>query len=333
MRTSLSWHGRAPRLGALVLCAAAGFAAGCGDNDPMGNPNGDMGNPNVVPAEPAAGKSLGGAGTPSVAALDKDGKTAYVLVTDADQNIQLMSYPTNGTEPAKIATSVPLQAPTAIAIDGTDTLYIADIGHDNGGVVYRGSLSGALSVVTSDIRAPAGIAISPDGKDLFVTGQDKDGAPAVFQVPAAGGTATVASKGAPLSQPSGLTFSADGTLYVMDGTVNGPREGAVLKVMGSTATVFSKGSMTVAFPAGLAQSGATGLLATSNATGAAAIYAIASDGTVKEQVLSGDKLSLDGDPTTIARAAKANAWVVVDTATPPQKTAGVLGGSVLFLTP
>lgn len=327
MRTSLSWRGRRPRLSALVLCAAAGFAASCGDNDPMGNPNG------AVPTEPATGKNLGSAGVPGAAALDKDGKTAYVLVTDADQNVQLMSYPTNGMEPAKISTSVPLQAPTAMIIDGSDTLYIADIGHDNGGVVYRGDLSGSLSVVTTDIRAPAGIAISPDGKDLYVTGQDKDGAPAVFQVPAAGGTATVATKGEPLSQPSGLTFSADGTLYVMDGTAKGPREGAVLKVMGSTATVFSQGTMTVAFPAGLAPSGMTGLLATSNSPGAANIYAIASDGSVKPQVLSGDKLNLDGDPTTIARAAKANAWVVVDTATPPQKTAGVVSGSVLLLTP
>lgn len=283
--------------------------------------------------EPTTGKSFSLAVHPATAALDSVGKTVYALVYDTDQRVFILRYPTNGDTPIKVQPSIVLQAPTAIAIDSSDTLYIADIGSDNSGVIYRGDVNGSMSVVTTEIGAPGGIAISPDGKDLFISGQDKSGVPAVFQVPAVGGSATVATKGPPLSQPSSLTFSADGILYVIDSTVNGPHEGAVLQLTGSTATVFSKRSLTVGFPAGLAPSGKSGLLVTSNATGAASLFAIAKDGTVTTQALNGDQLSADGDPTTIARAAKAGAWVVVDTATPPQKNVGTVAGSLLLMTP
>lgn len=327
---------RAAHLGAL---AGLSLLVACGDNDGPATPadmggGGDM--TTVEPQkEPATIKSLGTVNRPTAAALDKDGKNVYVLGYDQNGAARLFTTPSSGGNGTftPITTTIPLAQPVALAIDGNNQLYIADIGTDDGGAVYKGTLAGALSVLGTGVFAPAGIAVSKDGADVYVTGQDKSGAPGLFKMSAAGGNATVAAMGAPFSNPSGVTFGPDGALYVLDSTAISPTEGAVLKVNGSAATTFSKTPLKVGFSTGIAPSGTDKLLLTSNAPGAAGVFNVASDGTVAATALTGLGIDKDGDPATVARAAATNAWVVLDTATPPQNTAGLLSGAVLYLTP
>ena len=325
---------RAAHLGVL---AGLSLLVACGDNDGPTTPA-DMGGGGDMttvepPKEPAISKSLGTVNRPTAAALDKDGKNVYVLGYDQNGAAQLFTAPSSGGAFTPVTTTIPLAQPVALAIDGNNQLYVADIGTDDGGAVYKGTLTGTLSVLGTGVFAPAGIAVSKDGADVYVTGQDKSGAPGLFKMPAAGGSATVAAMGAPFSNPSGVTFGPDGALYVLDSSAISPTEGAVLKVNGSAATTFSKTPLKVGFSTGIAPSGTDKLLITSNTPGAAGVFNVASDGTVAATSLTGLTVDKDGDPATVARAAATNAWVVIDTATPPQTTAGLLSGAVLYLTP
>lgn len=72
---------------------------------------------------------------------------------------------------------------------------------------------------------------SPDGSTIYYTSFGKDGVPAVFSVPAAGGDPTVLTSGAPFVTPLGLDVSSDGkTLYVADPWTAGADGNAIFAV-------------------------------------------------------------------------------------------------------
>ncbi len=72
-------------------------------------------------------------------------------------------------------------------------------------------------VATTDAtRQPVDATPSPDGKTIYFAATG-DPTPAIFSVPAAGGTVTKITEGAPLTKPSGIAAMADGNgLYVAD---------------------------------------------------------------------------------------------------------------------
>lgn len=321
MRSPPRWSGRTA--GALVAVAAGGLLSlpSCGDNT-------------SARLEPATSKLLGVVNRPTAAALDSEGKTVFVTGYDADNTAQLYSLPATGGAATKVATSIPLGHPLALAIDGNNNLYIADTGLDDGDAIFRGTTAGLLMPLAANgPRALSGLVLSPDGADVYVTGRDRtDGQPGVFKIPAAGGDATVVAKGAPFTDPAGLTFANDGVLYVIDATAAGTG-GAVIKVEGSTATLLTKTPLRVGYAAGISPHGKSDLMITSNDPGAAGIFTVSPTGELTAKVLTGDKLNANGDPATITQASKSNAWVVVDTATPPQGSPEVINGAILLLTP
>lgn len=304
--------------GALAALGGGGllWVSSCGDN--------------IEPrTEPRSGKVLGVLSGPTAAVLDSKGDTVYVLAHDQDGLAQLYALPAAGGAPTLVPTSVPLAAPIGLTIDKDDTLYIADPGTDEGGAIYRGTVAGALVPMgTVPVRAPAGIAVSPDGRDVYVTGRDKaDGLPGVFKISATGEGVAVA-KGAPFSDPAGVAMSNDGVLHVLDATAADSGAGAVIQIVEGKATRLTTTPLAVGFGAGLTASGKTDLLVTGNAAGAAGLFKVLRSGEVVAQDLSGDKLDVNGDPGAIQQGIRNNAWVAVDTATP-----GKQGGAVLLLTP
>lgn len=304
--------------GALAALGAGGllWVSSCGDN--------------LAPrTEPRSGKALGVVNRPVAAALDSKGETVYVLGHDQDGLAQLYSLPAAGGAPTLIATSVPLAAPTGLTIDKDDTLYIVDPGTDDGGAIYRGTVAGALVPMgMAQVWSPTGIAVGPSGRDVFVTGRDRgDRLPGVFRLSAAG-EADIVAKGAPFSDPAGVTLSNDGVLHVLDATAGEADSGAVIQIVDNKAAILSKTPLKVGFGAGITATGPSDLLVTGNAAGAAGLFKVMRSGEVVAQDLSGDKLDVNGDPGSIQQGVRSNAWVAVDTATP-----GAQGGTILLLTP
>src|SRR3954468_1952254 len=105
------------------------------------------------------------------------------------------------------------------------------------------SAQGVSFSATTKATLPWDAVPSPDGSTIYYTAFAKDGTPAVFSVPAAGGDATVLASGAPLVMPLGLDVSSDGkTLYVADPWTAGADGNAVFAVStagGSTPTAVA----------------------------------------------------------------------------------------------
>ncbi len=75
---------------------------------------------------------------------------------------------------------------------------------------------------------PWDAAPSPDGATIYYTAIGKDGAPAVFSVPAAGGDPVVLVAGEPMAMPFGIDVSSDGkTVYVSDPWMAGAAGNAI----------------------------------------------------------------------------------------------------------
>lgn len=326
---------------ALVGLAAGSAQLSCGDNLPPRTM--DMMEQPPTPflrSTPINGKLLRAVDRPSAVAVDSEGKVIYLVGRDSDGAAQLYSMPVAGGTPTQLSAGVALEAPTALAIDTKGNLFVADPATDDGGAIYKGGTSGALARFGGNtVRSPVGLAISDDGQDLYVTGRDPmDNQPAVFKISTVDGTPTMLVKGAPLGQPSGIALSNDGKIYVVDsaavsGTPAVDGAGAVIRVDSNSATIFSKAPLRVGFPAGLAATGQSDLLVNSNAPGAAGVFIITSTGDQMGTGLAGDVINVDGDPAGLYQAARANVWVALDTATPPQATPGGVGGSVLVMTP
>jgi DNA-binding beta-propeller fold protein YncE len=165
-------------------------------------------------------------------AITPDGKSVYVPNNSEDNIVDQLAVTTGGTlttnTPSKVHT--PLDNPHAIAVspDGK-SVYVTDDGHHNatdttpahGVSQYDVGAGGALiskspaSVASG--TAPVAIAMSPDGKSVYVANSG-DNTISQYHVGNGGGlsamTPTTVASG---SGPSGIAVSADGkSVYVTD---------------------------------------------------------------------------------------------------------------------
>jgi hypothetical protein len=276
--------------------------------------------PQPGPQAPKSSRAVARVDRPLCAAADDSGGNVYFVAYDAEGQVQLYTVPAAGGTPRVIPTAGLLSHPVGLAIKPDNSaLYIADLGDPGGegeetGAVLRVPLSGGTAgrVAAADLIAPAGIAMTADGKELLVTGKGRDGAPAVWRL-ADGGGATLLYQGAALQSPSGIAQTDDGTIYVADAMALSPREGAVVRISAGAAAVHSKVPLRLGFPAGLAPSGPRRpdvlLAGVSDKTGMGVIYLVTAGGDVSEVSLP--LAATDLGP--LHRSARGTTWVAVDT--------------------
>ncbi len=244
-----------------VTVAILGLAA-CGSSGSSdGNAGKATGDGGLAVADVAARTDA--SRQPIDAAPSPDGKVIYYATT-GDTAPALFSVPAGGGGTmATIAEGVPLAKPSGVAVatDGS-RLYVAD----QQAVVAGGTGSGGaiLTVATTATSqaptllsgtagwAPHGLDIVKQGDTdvVYFTGTDPaNGAPGLFQVPAAAGTVTTIAEGTPFISPDSVVVTAQGVAYVSD-QGSGPGQGLVLRVKGTAVTPILTG-LTLGKPAGV----------------------------------------------------------------------------------
>ena len=128
----------------------------------------------------------------------------------------------------------PLAYPSDITVtcDG-GTLLVSDVGGASsvdatqafeesneeslGGIFTLSPEGGAPQPFTANgVARAAGVIVSVDCDDLYISGYTADGTPAVFTAPVEGGAADVLHEGAPLVAPTGIHVDASDVAWVMD---------------------------------------------------------------------------------------------------------------------
>jgi DNA-binding beta-propeller fold protein YncE len=153
----------------------------------------------------------------------------------------------------------PLVAPFGIAT-GTDgsMLYVADSAYEpaSGGIGTVWTLPAAGGALTSlaaaEGFAPRGLEVlsGAEGDEVVFTGRNPaDGQPGLYKI--VSGTLVTVAKGAPFVEPSGVAIVDENMMFVSDTDGTGDGLGAVIMVMGGTATVLAP-SIGVGYPAGIA---------------------------------------------------------------------------------
>lgn len=332
---------RSGRLAGPLVAAATWSLVGLAGCDSTPNAM-DMGtNPDLAmvqpPGPPTKSSLVATVDRPLAAVLSPDAKTVFLTAHDANGLAQLYRVDSGGA-PAVLNTGGKLIHPVGLGISPSGTtLYIVDSagGSEDAGVVYSSDTTGALGGTTyTGVRAPAGVAVSADGQTVYITGfETASGQPGLFSASVGGGAVTAVAKGSPFSNPSAVTITADGTLYVVDTTALGPKLGAVIKVSGATATKFTTQALTVGFSAGIAPDGvgSNDLLVTGNTGLGSGFISNVSTAGAATPITVGTPLF---DPATIHRAANVSAWVTVDSVNAMQASPATQQlGSVYLLTP
>jgi hypothetical protein len=201
-------------------------------------------------------------------------------VIDSDSRAAIYTVASAGGAASILYQGAPLREPTGLLLscDGS-TLYIADIGFTAGdeselddippAPLYTLDLATkALAPLTATgLAEAASLAWNNDCTRIHASGYTTEGAPAVFSLPIAGGTATVIKSGAPLSSPSGIYVDADNLTWVVD---QQPNEGTNAKLFaikeedGATDEIITE--LRVSEPAGcsLIAAGGIAILPTRN---------------------------------------------------------------------
>jgi len=128
----------------------------------------------------------------------------------------------------------PLAYPSDVTVtcDGS-TLLVSDIGgasdidatqafeestEESLGGIFSLSVEGGdpQPFTATGVARAAGVIVSVDCEDLYISGYTDDGAAAVFTTPVEGGAATIVHEGAPLVAPTGIHVDAHGVAWVMD---------------------------------------------------------------------------------------------------------------------
>ncbi len=263
---------------ALALLTPLYSLAGCSGSGDATPPGGGADGPTVNGADmgPGTGPSLvvapattsGDFVRPFDSVPSTDGSTFYFVATNGAGAPAIFSVPARGGAAVRLASGAPLSSPFGIAIstDGK-TLYVADPGAgaadsaaatdpDAPGAVYTLPVGGGTPALLAGTAgySPRGLDVVLEGKAdaVYFTGLDPaDGSPGLFKVGAAGGGTTVVSKGAPLSEPSGVAVAASGIAYVTDHLGSGGARGALFQVSAGSASKLV-GGLRFGFPAGVA---------------------------------------------------------------------------------
>ncbi len=172
-------------------------------------------------------------------------------------------YPQPSGTPTKIGGST-FVAPSALALDASGDLYIAD--YDLGAVytVPAANRSSVTQLTISGVTLyhPISLAVDPSG-NLYIGDTGPAGSTAtatspgfIVKVPVGGGTATKLSytlSGAPVIFPQALTTDTAGNLYIADGGDGQTNLGDLVVVPANTGIpgYISTGSYTLDGPAGL----------------------------------------------------------------------------------
>lgn len=224
-------------MGGAVISAFAAFAIaqGCSDGAPPG------GTTKIVVTEAASGLNA-----PLDAAPDPKDETIFFLATGAN-GIGVFKVKESGGTPSEVFSGDPFVDPHGIVVDPDGSkIYVADRASEAGaGAIYTLPVGGGMPTLlagTSGTHPSAlDIAEVKGETDVYFTGTDMDGVPAVFSIPPDGGTATKLAGGEPLGKPDGIAAAMDGAVYVTDEAPTTGGQGAVFKVQGGKITSVANG--------------------------------------------------------------------------------------------
>jgi sugar lactone lactonase YvrE/Tol biopolymer transport system component len=131
------------------------------------------------------------------------------------------------------ATAAQLQAPFAVAVDAQNDLYIVDAGATGSGLVRKVTPDGTITTLLFGLGEPEGIAVDAQGNLYIAESLNND----VLELSTTGVVSTVAGTGgvgsggdggpataAQIYFPVGLTFDAQGDLYIAEADGNRVRK-------------------------------------------------------------------------------------------------------------
>ena len=235
--------------------------AGCGEEATPAAADGPFKAPTVA--------TVGGAfRSPYDAAPSPDGATAYFVAEGGSRGPGLFRVAARGGDATEIHTGAPFATPRGLAVssDG-QRVVVADRTAGTGGGLYVVTVAGGAPTLLAGTEgtAPRGLEIvAQSGADVvYFTGATREGAPAVYRVPLAGGALQVVAMGAPLRNPSSVAVTAAGVVYVSDRVDDTTGLGAVYRIEGSAVTPLVN-NVRLGNPAGITLAPGDGILGVSS---------------------------------------------------------------------
>ena len=181
-------------------------------------------------------------------AASPDGKTFYTAAYDEENRPGVFAIDAENGSVTALHVGEPLLYPTDLAIscDGS-TLFVSDQGTGSsdtefgdpttpvdtvGGIHTLSTAGGSIAkLATHGISRAAGVVLDTECETLYITGDTEMFRPALFTVPAGGGSATVVHEGEPLVSPTGVHVDEDQIAWVMDhGARNEQGEGLLFSI-------------------------------------------------------------------------------------------------------
>lgn len=308
----------------LMVAGLAMAASACGSDGGSATPDIDAGD--IIPTAPTNVTMVanGGFEGPMDVVASPDGSTFYFTAHDTTGSLEgestaaIFKVASAGGPSTILAGGEPLADPSGMVIscDGS-TLYVADLGSpstesaEGESQIYTVATAGGdlVAFAATGVGEAAGLAMSTDCSTVYITGYKPDGAPAVFTVPAAGGSATILKEGAPLLSPSGVHVDANNIAWVMDHQTD-EDGGALFSIAadGTTATVAT--NLIISEPAGvsLVAGGRIAVIPTRDEDGGGILMTI--------DTVTGDETVVEVpemlDPAGIRTATQAQVMAVVD---------------------
>jgi DNA-binding beta-propeller fold protein YncE len=193
--------------------------------------------------------------TPHGAAFDSLGN---LYVADSGNNVIRMITPAGvvttlaGTfgvagESDGTSASATFWSPTAVAVDGSNNVYVADAGLGR----IREISGGTVTTLAYGFTYPSGIAVDTGGTTVYVADSSAGTVSTIPVSAGAGGTVAVLATG--LASPSGLALNAGATtLYVAEATVTSNDIVALAIASGPFAAPYTAYASGFSSPAGLA---------------------------------------------------------------------------------
>ncbi len=222
----------------------------------------------------------------------------------------------------------PLAYPSDITVtcDGS-TLLVSDIGGASavdptqafeetseeipGGIFSLSPDGGAPQPFTATgVTRAAGVIVSVDCEDVYISGFLEDGTPAVFTAPVDGGAAAVLHQGEPLVSPTGIHVDANDVAWVMDhyARAESGAEGLLFAIddAGNVDEVVAGLSMGRHGGVSLAPGGVTAIIPVSDDLGGARLVTANTEDGGKEDIATTEIL----EPSGVAAARNAPVMVI-----------------------